>query len=303
MPAYLIRPFRRDDRDQLTRLANTHIAAVVPGVSISVNTMLSSLERRPEEVILDPWVTERVTLIAEQDRELVAAAHLLRYDAGAHVTDSFRNAGTVEWFLAWNRSTLGDDGALRPVDAAADALMTACLAQFAHWRVAARLFSGNLPTFAAYGLSEQWPHIRAILERNGWSRAGASSVELLLLAETDRIPRPQRPDLAVRREMGELGTRFIAHRDGHDLGHLEVDTNLTQPERMSRLGGWADVCREDGEPEVLRWLYGQVADWLRLGGVDRLLTYSEPGDPELELLSHCGFVELTRTDRSWAHPG
>ncbi|VFB01905.1 N-acetyltransferase [Nocardia cyriacigeorgica] len=303
MPAYLIRPFRRDDRDQLTRLANTHIAAVVPGVSISVNTMLSSLERRPEEVILDPWVTERVTLVAEQDRELVAAAHLLRYDAGAHVTDSFRNAGTVEWFLAWNRSTLGDDGALRPVDAAADALMTACLAKFAHWRVVARLFSGNLPTFAAYGLSEQWPHIRAILERNGWSRAGASSVELLLLAETDRIPRSQRPDLAVRREMGELGTRFIAHRDGHDLGHLEVDTNLTQPERMSRLGGWADVCREDGEPEVLRWLYGQVADWLRLGGVDRLLTYSEPGDPELELLSHCGFVELTRTDRSWAHPG
>ncbi|WP_280482207.1 hypothetical protein [Nocardia cyriacigeorgica] len=303
MPAYLIRPFRRDDRDQLTRLANTHIAAVVPGVSISVNTMLSSLERRPEEVILDPWVIERVTLVAEQDRELVAAAHLLRYDSGAHVTDSFRNAGTVEWFLAWNRRTLGDDGSLRPVDPAADALMTACLAQFAHWRVASRLFSGNLPTFAAYGLSEQWPHIRAVLERNGWSRADASSVELLLLAETDRIPRPQRPDLAVRREMGELGTRFIAHRDGHDLGYLEVDTNLAQPERMSRLGGWADVCREDGEPEVLRWLYGQVADWLRLGGVDRLLTYSEPGDPELELLARCGFVELTRTDRSWAHPG
>ncbi|MBF6089283.1 N-acetyltransferase [Nocardia cyriacigeorgica] len=303
MPAYLIRPFRRDDRDQLTRLANTHIAAVVPGVSISVNTMLSSLERRPEEVILDPWVIERVTLVAEQDRELVAAAHLLRYDSGAHVTDSFRNAGTVEWFLAWNRSTLGDDGSLRPVDPAADALMTACLAQFAHWRVASRRFSGNLPTFAAYGLSEQWPHIRAVLERNGWSRADASSVELLLLAETDRIPRPQRPDLAVRREMGELGTRFIAHRDGHDLGYLEVDTNLTQPERMSRLGGWADVCREDGEPEVLRWLYGQVADWLRLGGVDRLLTYSEPGDPELELLARFGFVELTRTDRSWAHPG
>ncbi|WP_280236562.1 hypothetical protein [Nocardia cyriacigeorgica] len=302
MSSFVIRPFRRDDRDQLTRLANTHIAAVVPGVSISVNTMLSSLERRPEEVIIDPWVIERVTLVAEQDRELVAAAHLLRYDSAAHVTDSHRNAGTVEWLLAWNRQTLGADGTLRTIDAATDALMAACLAQFARWRVESRYFSGNLPTFAAYGLSEQWPHLRAILERTGWAQTDESSIELLLLAEVDQIPRPRSDDLSVRRVMGELGTRFIARRNGEDVGHLEIDTNLAQPERISRPGGWADVCRAAGAPEVLRWLYGQVADWLRLGGVDRLLTYSEPGDPELELLAQCGFVELTRSDRSWAYP-
>ena len=55
MSAFTVRPFRRDDRDQLTDLVNAHIAAVVPGVSVSVNTVLSDLERRPGEFITGPW--------------------------------------------------------------------------------------------------------------------------------------------------------------------------------------------------------------------------------------------------------
>jgi len=61
-----VRPFRRGDRDQLTRLVNAHAEAVVPGMSVSVNTVLGSLERQPGEFIVDPWVNERVTLVAEQ---------------------------------------------------------------------------------------------------------------------------------------------------------------------------------------------------------------------------------------------
>jgi GNAT superfamily N-acetyltransferase len=74
-----VRPFRRADRDQLTRLVNAHAEAVVPGMSVSVNTVLSSLERQPGEFIEDPWVSERVTLVAEQRGRVAAAAHLLRY--------------------------------------------------------------------------------------------------------------------------------------------------------------------------------------------------------------------------------
>ena len=66
MPDVQVRPFRRGDRDQLTRLVNAHAEAVVPGMSVSVNTVLSSLERQPGEFIVDPWVSERVTLVAEQ---------------------------------------------------------------------------------------------------------------------------------------------------------------------------------------------------------------------------------------------
>jgi len=61
-----VRPFRRGDRDRLTMLVNAHAGAVVPGMSVSVNTVLGSLERQPGGFITDPWVSERVTLVAEQ---------------------------------------------------------------------------------------------------------------------------------------------------------------------------------------------------------------------------------------------
>jgi hypothetical protein len=38
------------------------VAAVVPGVSVSVNTVLSQLEHEPGEFIVDPWIAERKTL-------------------------------------------------------------------------------------------------------------------------------------------------------------------------------------------------------------------------------------------------
>src|SRR5580704_270965 len=41
MPPLEVRPFRRDDRDQLTALVNAHVAAVIPGIALSVNTVLS----------------------------------------------------------------------------------------------------------------------------------------------------------------------------------------------------------------------------------------------------------------------
>ena len=38
MSSIQVRPFRRNDRDQLTQLVNAHAEAVVPGMSASVNT-------------------------------------------------------------------------------------------------------------------------------------------------------------------------------------------------------------------------------------------------------------------------
>ena len=79
MPQIVVRPFHRRDREQLTSLVNAHAAAVVPGISISVAAMLSDLERQPDEFITDPWVSERVTLVAGQGNRVGAAAHRLRY--------------------------------------------------------------------------------------------------------------------------------------------------------------------------------------------------------------------------------
>jgi hypothetical protein len=54
MSSIEVRPFRRGDREQLAALVNAHAAAVVPGASVSVNTVMSQLEREPGEFIVDP---------------------------------------------------------------------------------------------------------------------------------------------------------------------------------------------------------------------------------------------------------
>ncbi len=72
MSSIQVRPFRRSDRDQLTQLVNAHAEAVMPGMSASVNIVLASLERQPGEFIEDPWVSERVTLVATQQSRVVS---------------------------------------------------------------------------------------------------------------------------------------------------------------------------------------------------------------------------------------
>ena len=84
MSSIQVRPFRRGDRDQLTALVNTHAAAVVPGLGISVSSMLSELERQPGEFLIDPWVSERLTgrRAARSHRRGGAPAPLRRRRAG-----------------------------------------------------------------------------------------------------------------------------------------------------------------------------------------------------------------------------
>src|SRR4249920_96649 len=102
-----VRPFRRGDRDQLTRLVNAHAEAVVPGMSASVNAVLGSLERQPGEFIEDPWVSERVTLVADLRDRVVAAAHLLRYFPDERAGQAARDVGEIHWLLYWPHTPAG----------------------------------------------------------------------------------------------------------------------------------------------------------------------------------------------------
>src|ERR1700759_1285237 len=129
-----VRPFRRSDRDQLTQLVNAHAAAVVPGMSASVSTVLSSLERRPGEFIEDPWVSERVTLVAEQAGRVAAAAHLLRDFPDDRAGGTARGAGEILGLLFWPPARAGNPFWPDATEAA-QTLMTACAAQFAAWGV------------------------------------------------------------------------------------------------------------------------------------------------------------------------
>jgi ribosomal protein S18 acetylase RimI-like enzyme len=306
MSAVQVRPFRRADREQLTALVNAHIQAVVPGVTVSVNTVLSQLERDPGEFIVDPWVAERATLVAEQRGRVVAAAHLLRYGAGEDVGPAYRDSAEINWLLFWPRATHWPDSA-----EAAAALMDASLERLRAWGGDHWHADGALPAPGVYGVPEQWPHVRALYERAGFVHDG--HVEIVLLARVDELPGPAAPPLdglALDRSVGECGTRLSARLGEECVGFIEVETNLAEGGRLAHLGGWADVGNLQVDEAYRRrgiatWLVGEAADWLRLARVERLVDYAWPEEEAmLALLGGLGFRELTRTARGWHHrPG
>ena len=304
MSSFQIRPFRRGDRDQLTSLVNGHVAAVMPGASVSVNAVLNQLEREPGEFIVDPWVAERCAYVAEQGGAIVAASLLLRYRNDADVGPVYRNAGELRWLLFWPMAP-ADNPFWHDGHDAADALMQTCLGQLDAWGVTRRYADGNLPYPGVYGVPAQWPHLEKLYERHGFADVGP--VEIVMLAELDRIDEPGEPPipgLAVRRLVGVNGTRVTAHVEGVQLGHIEVEV-LDHAERHARAGALADIGNfYVGEAHRRRgvggWLLQHAAQWLRLGRVDRLISYESPDEPDMiRFLEARHFREITRTRKGW----
>ncbi len=312
MSSVQVRPFRRDDRDQLTMLVNAHAEAVVPGMSASVSVVLASLERRPGEFIEDPWVSERVTLVAEQLNRIVAAAHLLRYFPDERAGQAARDAGEIRWLLYWPQTPAGNP-CWPDAAGAAEALITACTGQFGTRGVTRQHAGGELPVPGVYGVPEQWPHVAALYRRAGFVHTGHT--EIVYLAEVEDLPRPERPPLpglTAGRSVGINGCRLSGVLGQAEIGYIEVEI-LDQGERLSRHGGWADVGNLHVTAPYQRhgvgsWLLGQAADWLRLAQVSRLLNYAwlegtDPGgqsyDDYRAFLPAVGFRELTRTRRGW----
>ncbi|MBO0772136.1 MAG: GNAT family N-acetyltransferase [Actinobacteria bacterium] len=312
MPSMIVRPFRRSDREQVTRLVNAHAQAVVPGVSASVATVLAQLEREPGESITDPWVRERATMVAEQAGRVVAAAHLLRYHADERAGASYRGAGEIRWFLYWPEAPAGNPY-WQDATAAAGRLISACLARLREWAVTTLDAGGELPVHGVYGVPEQWPHIRALYQRAGFAHTGHT--EVVYLARVADLPRPASPplpELTVRRSVGISGTRLAAVLGAEALGYVELEL-LAEGERLPRSAGWADIGNlrvADGHRRrgIGTWLLGQAADWLALAQVGRLLDYAWLDDEDQagyrRFLLSAGFRELTRTARGWTRdPG
>jgi GNAT superfamily N-acetyltransferase len=313
MSSIEVRPFRRSDRDQLTQLVNAHAAAVVPGMSVSVSTVLAALERRRGEFIEDPWVRERMTLVAEQQDRIAAAAHLLRYFPGERTGKEMRDAGEIHWLLFWPEAPAANP-CWPDATRAAGLLIAACIRQLEEWGVTRQQAGGELPVHGVYGVPAQWPHIRALYERAGFTHAGHT--EIVYLAAVEELPRPAEAPLAglsLRRAAGMNGTRLSAVLAGDVIGYIEVEI-FDEGERVSRRGGWADignlcVAGQFRRCGVATWLLGQAADWLRLAQVERVLDYAwlegtDPGGQDYAdyraFLPAAGFRELTRTRRGWS---
>lgn len=213
---------------------------------------------------------------------------------------------------------------------AAEELMAASLRQLEAWGVRRQYADGELPVHGVYGVPQQWAHVRSLYERAGFVHDG--HVELVYLAlisdlrrpgaALPRLSAPSRPaassrpaapsELSVRRSVGINGTRLSAVLGDDVLGYIEAEI-FDDGERHARHGGWADIgnlyvarsCRRQG---IATWLLGEMAEWLHLAHVDRLLAYTylegrdEAGqdyDEERAFLRASPFTELTQTARGW----
>jgi GNAT superfamily N-acetyltransferase len=296
VPVPAVRPFHRADRDQLTALVNAHVCTVVPGWAVSTAVLLAQIERDPGQYVTDPWVLSRVTLVAEADSRLVAAAHLRRYRDDADVGPDWRGAGEIAWLVCW------------PAHEEAGArLAAACTGVLEAWRVRRQYADGDLPTPATYGIPDSWPHVARVLAGAGFDPASAR-VEVTLAGTLDAVPPPRTPAVAgleLQRAVGTFAARFTATRHGEVLGFAEAQDDHTRGGSLSRLHGWADlaelhVAESARGVGVGTWLVSHVAEWLRLGGTSRFLVALGQDDLLLEpWFARFGWHRIGRTRRGW----
>ena len=289
-----IRPFERRDRDQLTALINMHVAAVIPGVVLSVKTVLGQLEREPQENIVDPWVAERRCLVAERSDGIVAATLLHRFRSDRDVSESYRGIGDVRWLVC----------AIDAADAGARLLDTA-LEQMSAWQVRLVVADCSLPARGCYGVPDTLPHIRSLLSDAGFGEP--TRTELVLAVRCDALTGHRLDGAAIKRTLGLLGARFTLSQDASELGFIEVCDQSTDMGRSSVAVRWADIGNlilHDGtDPAIaVPALLSAGAEWLLLGGVARLLDYwAEDVDPpgRLAQLENAGFRMLVRNERGF----
>jgi GNAT superfamily N-acetyltransferase len=301
-----IRPFARHDRVGLTDLANRHVAAVTPGASIPVSALLSQMERDTAEVIIDPWVIDRHTLIGVAEDRLFAAAHLKRYGSDERVGTGFKDAGVVDWFIADRDRP--DVGA---------AVLDAALDHLRRWGSRIWYADGNLPCLGVYGIPDAWPHVRSLLEGAGF-RDDDGQIEVVFAGDLAAVPTPGSCPVSgveLRRVVGRFGPTFEAHLDGACIGAFEVEDHYGVSNLA--LAGWADEGNHWVAPDhrgrgVGSWLFRHGCDWLRLGGKERLMTYAierrAAGAPPAEAdaaawgryYGRFGLRPITRTRRGWS---
>jgi GNAT superfamily N-acetyltransferase len=269
---------------------------VLPGAALSVQALLSHLESEPGEFVVDRWVSERQTLVADQDDRIVAAAHLRRYADGPQVGPAYAGAGEVAWFCCYP-----DAPFWAGAEEAGWSLLQAAVDQLDAWRVRRAYADGALSVPSVYGVPDAWPHIAALYARVGFTPGREETI--LACPVADLPPRTPKP-WSVVRTLGTNGVRFSALLDGQRLGYLEVDTT-DDGSRFSRHGradiGNLRVEESSRRRGVATSMLAEAAWWLRLAGPTGLVAYLSDESPESErqFYAAVGFEVLTRTRRDW----
>jgi GNAT superfamily N-acetyltransferase len=296
-----VQPYEPSYLPQLLELVNLHIAAAVPGWALSGAFLAEHLERDYTEPITDPWVEERATLCAVDGGRVLAAAHLLRY--GLEVSDHYRGAGEIDWFVA-----------LPGLDAAATGVLAGARECLETWKVKKEYgWSHGLPSVPMWGVPDSCSHVAEALFAAGYRPPPHHHPEALYGGRLDGAPAPADPPvagLAVRRSVGLYGTRFSATLDGEELGFCEVVPNLTRGGTLPALRGWAELqeiwIKEDWRGKGIgSQLVRHAAAWLRLAGCERLILCVASPDEEAgagRFYRRFGWEVLVREARPCATP-
>ncbi len=293
----VVREFRRSDREQLASLINLHVAAVLPGVALSTNVILSQLEGEPGELVVDPWVEQRICLVAEQDDAVVAATLLHRFGHHERVREGYRSAAEIRWLVF-----------APSAQRAAENLMADALDRISAWQPSNVYADGTLPAPGCYGVPSVWPHVRALYTAAGF--AGPTRQETVLVAHCRQLRGHVVPGTRVQRAVGHLGVRLDLVGDGGSVGYIEVGEMSPAMSRSAAATTWTDVGNlfalgEASLADVMPGLFSAAADWLLLGGVERIIDYYAPDvhTPEyMEILTELGFTVLTVNERGWSRP-
>lgn len=300
-----VRLFARHDRDGLTALANRHIAAVLPGGTVPVATLLSQMERDVGEYIVDPWVIDRCTVVGLEVDRVVGAAHLKRYGVDERVSPSYRDAGEISWFVC--------DPSYQEIGAA---VLEAAMVRLAEWDVRIWYADGALPCLGVYGIPDAWPHVERLLTAAGFSDDGGQ-IEIVYAGDITRVAEPGPSPVTgveLRRVVGPLGTSFEAWMGTQQVGAFEVEDS--HGVANAQLARWADeanhwVTLENRGNGIGTWLMRHGCAWLRLGGKTGLLAYAidrrangaEPMEATAErctpYYARFGLSPITRTRRGW----
>ena len=295
-----VRELEREQLPSLLELVNSHLSKVVPGWALTVGFLEQHLERDSTEPVTDPWVVERATLCAVDQKRVLAAAHLLLYGDTVEVGEAFRNVGEISWVL----TEPGRPEAAKAVLAASRDWLTA--------REVKReeLWGGGMFVPAFCGVPDTWPHIVSALEATGY-RPGSDRSEALYGGWLAGVPEPGEPPLVkleMRRSVGTFGPRFSAVLDGEELAYCECLPDLTHSDELPALRGWAElaeiaVCERWRNRGIGAWVLCHAASWLRSAGCDRIILSVAAEDEAAgagRFYRRFGWDVFVREVRSWS---
>ena len=295
-----IESLRPEHLPQLAGLINAHLNAVAPGWVLPETYIADHLRRNPQQPIIDPWVRERLTLVAVTQQRVVAAAHLLRYGNEPEVNPHMRGAGDIAWFI-------GQPDA----NNALDKLLVVAHAQCQTWAVTREIaWDAGLPVGPFVGVPDVWPHVADALSRAGFA-PDPDRREAIYGGTLDHVAPPQQPplpDLTLRQSVGRIGgTLWEAVLNGETVGHIEYETDLTRGGAIPALRGWGELF----EIEVVEgwrnrgigaWLVQHAVAWHRLGGGSRVVISVAAENEALgagRFYTRFGWSALVRQQDGW----